>query len=151
MDPAGESPARQRLATSRKRVLRAAAGQPVPRSVDSARASRVIEPRKELIEGARVVVKAPAASERRYGLGVEIPPGSESAAYMLGTIEEPGRPHRFRGGEAGGATSDQRPRLTAADARRCGSDRGRPPRYCQARQRVRRERGWGVGAPWYYL
>src|SRR5262249_53625360 len=46
--PGGANPVRPRWATSRKRVLRgrkAAHGQPWPRSVDSERAGRVIEPR----------------------------------------------------------------------------------------------------------
>ena len=63
-DPAGESPARQRLATSRKRVLRGR-GATHPRSVDSESEGRAIEPRK-CDAGAVAVSVAEAASRRRW-------------------------------------------------------------------------------------
>ena len=51
------NPARQRLATSRERVLRGV-GEPALRSVDSECAGRVIEPRNKFVVGADVVLYA---------------------------------------------------------------------------------------------
>ena len=48
--------------------------------------------------------------------GVEVSPGSKSGASAQGSVQEPGRPHRLRGTDAGGATGEQRSRLTAAGA-----------------------------------
>lgn len=77
--PAGPNPARQRLTSSRKRVLRGR-GRPRQRSVDSERAGRVIEPRKQSTTGADAVQRAEGSTGAPSRSGAEVPSGSESGA-----------------------------------------------------------------------
>ena len=72
------NPARQSLASSRKRVLRGE-GRPSLRSVDSECQGRAIEPRKLLV-GALVVDDAGAAPAAPQWSWRAVPPGSESRA-----------------------------------------------------------------------
>lgn len=93
--------------------------------------------------------KASAALGRCDWPGAEVSPGSKSVASAQGFAQEPGRPRRFRGNNAGRATGDQGSRLTGADAGHRESERRAstavPP---SEGNEARREGRWGVGAPW---
>ena len=76
--------ARQRLITSRKRVLRGKYGRPCPRSVDSECAGRVIEPREKQAAEADAIVTAEGSTERPEDHG----PGSSAGVGEQGTRAE---------------------------------------------------------------
>jgi hypothetical protein len=112
-DPAGGSPARQRLATSRKRVLRGGGA-----TLPAKRRQRVRMPRdrasKEPMVGAGALMYVTGSIDAPQWPGAEVPPGSESGARAQGSAQEPGRPQCLRGKAAGWATGEQRPGLAGA-------------------------------------
>ena len=93
MQPCGlTNPARQSLASSRKRVLRGG-GRPPLRSVDSESQCRAIEPRNLLLAGATVVDTSGGRAERRNGLAYFGPTGVQEQGAgtrgSLGNLRDP--------------------------------------------------------------
>jgi len=122
-DPAGPNPARQRLATSRKRVLRGGPKWPL-RSVDSEGEGCVIEPRNKQMLGSSGSQDAATAPECRYRRGT---PGSagvvEQGIRPSGSPQEPGRPSRLAARTTGWAPGDQNnPGPRARVSVPCGSE-----------------------------
>ena len=97
MQPCGlTNPARQSLASSRKRVLRGG-GRPPLRSVDSESQCRAIEPRNLLLAGATVVDTSGGRAEAPQWPGVlRSYRGPRTGRRDTRVAREPERPCRFR-------------------------------------------------------
>ena len=97
MQPCGlTNPARQSLASSRKRVLRGG-GRPPLRSVDSESQCRATEPRNLLLAGATVVVTSGGRAEAPQWPGVlRSYRGPRTGRRDTRVAREPERPCRFR-------------------------------------------------------
>ena len=146
-DPAGERPARQRPATSRKRVLRGGGATLTTKRRQRARGPARLSLERLTHEGADVVNGAAAASsaERR---GTRSLRGLRAGRAPQGFVQEPGRPRRLRGIVPGGQPAIKGPGSRAA---------GAPPPRERTRTRTavppsegneaRREGRRGVGAP----
>lgn len=126
-----------------------ALGRPGLRSVDSEHVERAIEPRKPLVEGADAVRRCGGSTEALYWPGATVPPGSENVAGVQGSIQEPGRSHRFRRRRAGRAHRCNKVQACRRGARPPARDRSRRVQSGTAEQKeneAERDGRWEVGA-----
>ena len=151
-NPAGENPARQSLASSRKRVLRGRRVTLAVRSVDSECEGRVIEPRNAYTsrEPSLLSMAEGRVGPCRNGLAWSVPPGSRERAHAHRVPQEPGRSCRLHRRQSGRDTG-------SPTSCTCGGVAIRRPPGAKAsrdadgtaerRQRSAAGRAAGVGAP----